>query len=351
MKVGLLGYSQSGRSTLFRAAAGADARGDVIAVPVPDPRFDRIVEQVKPKKATPASVIFHDDLEAVQFSGKAFSLRLLESARKVDLLLHVVRAFESDHAPFPVEIDPIRDQEAVEVETILADLQIVETRLEKLTRSQTARNPGSPDYLERVFFERVRGPLEAGEPLRALEMDENEQSICRNYQFLSSKPTVVVFNVSESEASAPPARLADRMAALSAKGTPAFAVCARIEEEIAQLDPADQPEFLDSLGLAEPAADRVIRAVYEAMGLITFFTAGENETRAWPLRRGSSALKAAATIHNDIAKGFIRAEVTHWEDYVAYGSLDAAEKAGKMTLEGRDYVVRDGDLLHIRNKS
>lgn len=351
MKVGLIGYEVAGKSTLYRAAARGMAKGDVTAVPVPDPRFDRIVAQVNPKKITPASVMLHDDLDDARGSGKMFSLRFLDDARKMDLLLHVLRAFESPMAPYHASVDPIRDQEALDVEIILADLQMVENRLERLTKSLTARNPGSPDYIEKTVFERLKSPLGDGVPLRSIDLDEDSRSVVGNYQFLSAKPMVVAFNVSETEAAAPPENISARIESLGSKGTPAFAVSATLDEEIAQLDPADQPEFLSSMGLSAPASARVIRAVYDALGLITFFTAGENETRAWPLRRGSTALKAADTIHSDIARGFIRAEVTHYGDYDAHGSLDAAEKAGKMTLEAKDYVVQDGDLLHIRNKS
>lgn len=351
MKVALIGYSASGRSTLYRAASRGLAKGDVTAVPVPDDRFDTIVAQVKPKKQTPASVILHDDLDPIQSSGKAFSLKLIDSAKKADLLLHVVRGFDSPTVPYHAEIDPIRDQEAIDIELVLADLQIVENRLERLKKSATLKTSGSPDYLENDLFTRIRGPLEDGQPFRAMELSEDDQAIVRNYQFLSAKPMVVAFNVDESSAANPSERLKKQIDELGRRETPAFPVCATIEEEIAQLDPADQGEFLESLGLTEPASARVIRAVYNALGLITFFTAGENETRAWELRRGSSALKAAGTIHNDIAKGFIRAEIVHYEDYLAAGSLDAAYSAGKMSLEGKEYVIRDGDLLHIRNKS
>jgi ribosome-binding ATPase len=351
MKVALIGFAQSGKSALYRAAAGGSPKGDVTAVPVPDPRFDTIVAQVKPKKATPATVILHDNLEPAQGGGKTFSQRFLDEAKKADLLLHVVCGFDSPIVPYHAEIEPLRDQEAIDVELVLADLQIVENRLERLKKSLTVKTPGSPDYMEKVAFERLKGPLEEGAPIRALDLTEDEQTIVRNYQFLSAKPMVVAFNVGEDEAASPPQSIQARIAALASNGTPAFAVCATLEEEIAQLDPVDQPEFLASLGLEEPASDKVIRAVYDALGLITFFTAGENDTRAWPLRRGSSAVKAAGTIHTDIAKGFIRAEVVHYEDYLGAGSLDAAYSAGKMSLEGKDYVVRDGDLLHIRNKS
>ncbi|HEY0868321.1 MAG TPA: DUF933 domain-containing protein [Fimbriimonas sp.] len=351
MKVALIGYSQSGRSTLYRAAAQGMAKGDVTAVPVPDSRFDAIVAQVKPKKVTPATVILHDDLDPISSTGKAFSLKLLDQAKKAELLLHVVRAFESPTSAYHAEVDPLRDQEAVDVELVLSDLQIVENRLERLSKSMTVKKSGSPDFLEHELFERIKEPLEAGTALRSMELSEEDVAILRNYQFLSFKPMVVVFNVGESEAAAPSERVAQRIEELHAAGTQAFAASAEIEEEIAQLEPADQQEFLESLGLTEPASHRVIRAVYDALGLITFFTAGENDTHAWPLRKGSNALKAAATIHNDIAKGFIRAEVVHYEDYAAAGTLDAAYHQNKMHLEGKEYVVRDGDLLHIRNKT
>jgi len=350
MKVAIIGYAQAGKSTFYRAASRGLAKGDVTAVPVPDARFDAIVKQVNPKKQTPATVILHDDVEAASGSGKTFSQRFIDQAKKADLLLHVVRAFDNPTSAYHSEIDPLRDQENIDVELVLADLQIVENRLERLLKSPTVKQSGSPDYLEKQFFERVKPLLEDGMPMRAIEMDEDEQTIARNYQFLSLKPMVVAFNVAESGLGGSP-DIDSRIAELAKKETPAFYVAAPIEEEIAQLDPADQPEFLESLGLKEPASNVVVKAVYDALGLITFFTAGENDTRAWPLRKGSSALKAAATIHNDIAKGFIRAEVVHYSDYVAAGSLDAAYSAGKMSLEGKDYVVQDGDLLHIRNKS
>ncbi|HXH60150.1 MAG TPA: DUF933 domain-containing protein [Fimbriimonadaceae bacterium] len=348
MKVGIIGYQQVGKSTLYRAAAQGHAKGDVTAVPVPDPRFDRIVAQVQPKKSTPATVILHDDIEPVQSGQKMFSLRFLEQARKADVLLHVVRAFDSPMAPYHASVDPARDQEAVDVEMVLSDLQTIEARLERLQKMQATRAPGSTEYNEKMLFDRIKPVLEEGTPIRAIDLNEEEQKVCRNYQFLSAKQTVVAFNTGE-EGAGPDVKA--QIEKLKGIGTQAFAVCATLEEEIAQLDPADQPEFLASLGLSEPASARLVRAVYDALGLITFFTAGENDTHAWPLRKGSTALKAAATIHNDIAKGFIRAEVVHYADYDEAGSLDAAYKSGKMILEGKEHVIQDGDLLHIRNKS
>src|ERR1044072_5512567 len=197
MKVALIGYSQSGRSALYRASSRGLAKGDVTAVPVPDERFDAIVAQVKPKKQTPATVILHDDLEAISGSGKAFSQRLIDQAKKADLLLHVVRGFESPMVPYHADVDPIREQEAVDVELVLADLQIVENRIERLKKSTTVKTSGSPDYMESQLFERIHPLLEDGTPIRAMELNEDEQAVVRNYQFLSAKPMVVAFNVSE----------------------------------------------------------------------------------------------------------------------------------------------------------
>jgi hypothetical protein len=341
MNVALIGYPSVGKTTLYQAAARGTAKGSVTSVPVPDPRFDKIVASVRTKKATPATVLFRDDLPSISPTGRALSTEFLDKARSAEALLNVVRAFESARAPYHAPVDYERDRAAVEAELILSDLQIVESRLERLHRSAGSRSPGSPEYAERMLLERVRGPLEAGTPLRDLENSDAELAIARGFQFLSIKPLVVALNVSESEAG---------KACSAASEGRAFAVCASLEAEIARLDPEDQAEFLRDLGIAEPASDRLIRAIYEAMGLITFFTIG-SEIKAWPLRRGSTALKAAATIHTDIARGFIRAEVVHYADWEACGSVEAAHAAGKMRLEGKEYVLQDGDLVQIRNKT
>ena len=351
MKVGLIGFSQCGRSTLYRAAARGLAKGEISAVPVPDERFDKIVAQVKPKKITPATVILHDDLEGIQGTGRLFSPQWLDKAKKMDVLLHVVRAFDNPTSAYYDDVDALRDQQRIEEEIVLADLQIIESRLEKLAKSMHVKTVGHNDYQEKIFFEKVKGSLEEGVPMRGLDLAEEDQTIVRNFQFLSAKQMVVAFNVGEDEAAKPSDPIQKRIEELKKVNTESFAVCATLEEEVMQLDPADQPEFLADLGLTEPASEKVVRALYAALGLITFFTAGESETRAWPLRAGSNALKAAGTIHTDIAKGFIRAETVSYADYCEFGSLDAAYSGGKMRLEGKEYVIQDGDLLHIRNKS
>lgn len=323
----------------------------MVAVPVPDDRFDTIVRQAKPKKATPASVVFHDNLPAVAPTGKMFSTRFLEAARGAELLLHVVRAFDSPAAPYHDSVDPLRDLELVSTEMVLTDLQIVENRLERLERMQTSRQPGTADYNQRLALEYIREPLERGTPVRALQLEEEQLKALNGLQMLTSKPMVVAFNVGEAQAADPGQSILDAVDELAKNETPAFWVCATLEEELAQLPEEDQPEFLASLGITESAGTKVVQSVYAGLGLITFFTVGNHEARAWPLRKGSSALKAAETVHTDIARGFIRAEVVHFADYLAAGSVDAANKAHKMRLEGKDYVVRDGDILHIRNKS
>lgn len=351
MKVGLIGFHGAGKSTLYRAAARGMAKGDITAVPVPDERFDRIVAQVKPKKVTPATVILHDDIDDLQPTGRMVSVKANDALRKAEVILHVVRGFDAPISPYYDTIDPLRDDNKVYEELVLTDLQMVETRLEKLIKSQNSRSAGHPEYSERQMMERIQPILEEGQPLRLHDFAEEEAVFLRNYQFLTYKPLVVAFNVGESEAANPGEKINQRIEERKKLGIPAFAICATLEEEISQLDAADQPDFLESLGLSEPASNKVIRAVYDAMGLITFFTAGESETRAWPLAAGSTALKAAGTIHTDIAKGFIRSETVSYADYVEHGSLDAAYASGKMRLEGKEYVVKDGDLLHIRNKS
>ncbi len=346
MEVGLIGFTGSGKSTLYRAAAGGHPKGDLTAVPVPDERFQKIVEQVKPKKVTPATVVLHDNFGSFQrHNTKKLSQSTIDSMRKAELLLHVVQAFDA------LEEDATKDQQSVEEELILIDLQIVENRLERLKKSLQAKSPGTTEYLEKVLFEKLMEPLSEGKALRELSLESEDLQVLKNYQFLSAKPMIVAFNVAEDQVNVCPPEILTFIHSLSQKGIPGFIVCATLEEELAQLDPGDQPEFLASLGLTEPASAKVIRAVYDALGWITFYTAGENDTRAWPLPKGSSAVEAAATIHTDIAKGFIRAEIVHYADWLAAGSLDTAYHLGKMHLEGKDYVIQDGDLLHIRNKS
>ncbi len=355
MKVGLIGFSGSGKSSLYRASVDTSGKGDVAAVSVPDSRFDKIVQQVSPKKITPASVVFHDNIGSIiGGTGKLFDVRTLENAKKMDLLLHVVRAFDNPAAPYYDTVDPVRDSNKILEELILLDLQIMENRVEKLKKSPKPIRPGSTEYTELTLFEKLIPILSDGTPIRKIyekgDIDENEELVLRNYQLLSFKPLIVVFNVAESNINSTDDNLKKHMEYLSSLGVVSFTLSASIEEEISELDEEDRGEFLASLGIKEPAKKKVIQYIYDTLGLITFYTAGEKETRAWPLKRGSSALKAADTIHSDIARGFIRAEVIHYADWEDAGSWDAAVKGNKMKLEGKEYSVTDGDLINIRCK-
>lgn len=342
MKVGLVGYAGSGKTTLLDAVSGGTRKGDLVAVAVPDPRFDAICEAVQPKKRVPATVEILDNAATLRASGSQSGFA--EAARRMDVLLHVVREFDSPVASFHAEPNVSRDQGSLEAELILADLGIVENRLGKLARSLDAKKPGQPEFFEKNALEKLKPGLEDGEPVRRIDLSDEEQTAVAGFQLLTSKPMVIAINCGESE-------IGSKSVLEENSKDPVFRICAEIEKEIAMLPSEERKAFLDDLGIERPASEALVKEIYDALGLITFFTAGENITQAWPLRRGSSALRAADTIHSDIAKGFIRAEVTHYEDFVKHGSVKAAYTANAMKLEGKDYIVQDGDIINIRNKS
>jgi GTP-binding protein YchF len=342
MKVGLIGFAGSGKTTLLDAVSGGNRKGDLVAVPVPDPRFEAICAAVQPKKRVPATVEILDNAASLRASGSQGGFA--ESARRMDVLLHVVREFDSTTASFHAEPNVARDQSALEAELVLADLGIVESRLSKLARSLEAKKPGQPEFFEKNALEKLQPGLEEGEPIRRIELSDEEQAAIAGFQMLTAKPLVIAINCGESE-------IGKRSDFESSSKDPVFRICAEIEKEIALLEEGERKAFLDDLGIERPASEALVKAIYDALGLITFFTAGENITQAWPLRRGSSALRAADTIHSDIARGFIRAEITHFEDFEKFGDMKAAYSGGAMKLEGKDYVVQDGDIINIRNKS
>jgi GTP-binding protein YchF len=343
MKAGLVGYSQSGKTTLFNALTGLHkggpaARGQVHlgGIKVPDPRIDALAAIFKPRKTTYAEMRFVD-VPGPAGKGSGLDVEALRALAEADAFCLVVRGFTAvDGTP----ADPTRELSDFDAELVLHDLAIVEKRLDRLRKEQ---HKGTGEYHE---LERVHVQLDQGGPLRVMGWSDAEEKELAHFGFLSRRPLLVVLNVSEDAAAEPPPPPVE--AAARARGAEVLSLCAAVEAEIAELDPAEQPEFLQSLGLSEPARARFIRAAYRLLDLISFFTVGEDEVRAWPIRRGDRAPRAAGRIHSDLERGFIRAEVVHYDDFVALGSEARARHEGKLRLEGKEYVVKDGDILNVR---
>ncbi len=355
MKSGIIGLAAAGKSTLFELLTGLaplppGARPDsrVGIARVPDARVTRLAEIFKPRKTTFATVEYVD-VPGVH-KGQGAQLVDLPALRNVDALVHVVRAFDSEVVPHPEgRIDPLRDAEIVELELILADLALVEKRLERLELN-IKKAHRAEDLSERELFLRLKETLEGEHPLRELELPEADRRRLRTYSLLSEKPLLNVVNLGEDKIREAASYLESTgLAALGAR--PHVSVCAvsaTIEAEIGRLAPDDARAFLDDLGLKEPGLNRVLRSSYALLGLISFLTAGEDECRAWTIREGSRAQGAAGEIHSDIERGFIRAEVVAFEDLLAAGSLATARDKALLRTEGKEYVVRDGDVINFR---
>jgi hypothetical protein len=355
MRIGLFGFPQTGKTTLFRLATGSAApapggRGETLVgvAKVADPRLDRLTAMYHPKKSTPATVEYVD-LGGVK-KGEAAETIPLDQLRVVDALAHVVRAFPDDaiaHAEGP--IDPARDVATMETELILADHTIAERRMEKLELTVKKTNRDE-DRKELETLRRCVAALERETPLRNVDLSDDEVKRLRGYTFLSLKPLLVVVNAGEGDAP----RLGGGAAAFgletiaSRPSTQVVALSAKIEAEIAQLDAADAAAFQSDLGIREPALVRMIRASYDLLGRISFFTVGDDECRAWTLRRGTPARAAAGVIHSDIERGFIRAELVAYDDLVDAGAWSTCRDRGTLRLEGKDYVLQDGDVVNFR---
>jgi len=358
LRAALIGFGSTGKTTLFQLMTTARAtpgKGDVaIGISkVPDARLDRLTEMYNPKKKVPATVEF-SDLAAAAQAGGAKSLVDVVAYKNADALVHVIRAFEDPSVPHPSgAVNPARDAQAMEDELILADLGVAERRLERLEKD--LKKTRSPELeRERDVLTQGKTSLEEGRPLRALDLKGDDLKRLRGFQFLSAKPLLIVINLDESALAGSGSHLERAADAsglkpfLARAGTAAAAVCAKIELEIAQLEAADAAAFLADLGLAESGLDRVIRASYDLLGYISFFTVGEDECRAWSIPRGTPAQLAAGEIHSDIARGFIRAEVVTYDALIGRGSMAACRDRGEVRLEGKEYVVQDGDIINFR---
>jgi len=357
LKIGLLGYPKVGKTTLFNILTGAHvavekyasgkAEPNVGVAKVPEPRLDRLSSMFHPKKTTYAHVDFLD-IVGLQ-KGEAASLDLKEM-RNVDAIAHVVRAFRDEALPHSEgTIDPRRDISTMETELILADLEVAQRRAERLELNiKKAKN--KEDELELPVVRRCLEALERETPIRELDLSDEDTKKIRGFAFLTARPLLVIVNLDEADVGAM-GGFVERLGlqALAARRRTALcAISAKVEEEIASLETDDARVFLDDLGLKEPAKDRLIRAAFGLLGLIQFFTVGEDECRAWPIRGGSPAPRAAAAIHSDFEKGFIRAEVVSYDDLTSTGSLAAAREKAKLRSEGKTYVVQDGDVINFR---
>jgi ribosome-binding ATPase len=356
MEIGILGRAASGKTSLFNlltgsreatGPAGGRGRSHLGVATVPDQRLIRLSSLFEPRKTTPATVRYVDVPSLPDAHGREDALNLAE-LRTMDALMVVLRAFVNDEVPHPGgSLDPVRDLSHLEEEFLLQDQMVVERRLARLEKDLAKRK--DPDLAaEQKTLQRCLAVLEDGRPLRTEPLDENERKRLRGFTFLSLKPLLVVVNVDE-------ARVGDDVLAEPQwddwRGRPATAfttVCATLEGELAELEDADAVELMAELGIADSALDRVIRESYHLLGLVSFFTVGEDECRAWSIPDGTVAVDAAGIIHTDIQRGFIRAEVVPWEELLDAGSMATCRQRGTLRLEGKTYVIRDGDVAHFR---
>ena len=358
MKIAIIGLANSGKTTIFNALTGLNvettiyptlaAEPHIGMVKVPDKRLEKLSGIFNPKKTTYATVEYIDYIGLtkgdVEQNKKVFDL-----IKDTDAIVHVIRGFEDEVIVHPLgQIYPKSDAETVELEMIFGDLELIDKRLERM--DQGLKRGKKPDEAEKKLLLKCKEGLENEDPLRDMEFSEEEERAMRHLQFMSIKPQVIVLNVAESDiASERTAKTISELEGMfKGKQIKILSLCGKIEMEIAQLSPEEAKVFLDDLGISEPALNKLIRVSYDLLGLISFLTAGEDEVRAWTIHRGLNAQKAAGKIHSDIERGFIRAELVSYDDFIACGGMAGAREKGLLRLEGKTYEVKDGDIINFR---
>ena len=361
LSIGIVGLPNVGKSTLFNALSGASVLAanypfatkdpNVGVVPVPDERLDKLAALYRPEKTTHAALGFVDIAGLVKGAsrGEGLGNQFLANIREVDAIAHVLRCFaDPDVAHVGGAIDPEHDKEVVETELALKDLDSLEKKRER--RAKDAKAPGKPGEeakADLAVYDKLREALEAGRPARGVPLNEEERTRARELFLLTMKPVLYVANVDESQIGKPDP-LVLRVAELAARdGARWVSICSKVEAEIQQLPPGERPEFLAHLGLLEPGLHKLVREGFELLGLQSFFTVGPDECRAWVVPKGVRASQAAGAIHSDFERGFIKAEVIRWDELLAHGSEAAAKAKGALRVEGKDYVVQDGDVMHF----
>jgi len=358
MKIAIIGLANSGKTTIFNALTGQNlettiyptlnAEPHIGMVKVPDLRIDKLTEIFKPKKTTFATVEYIDCIGLTKGDMEQ-NRKVFDLIKDADAIVHVVRGFEDESIMHPLEtVNPRRDAETLELEMIFGDLDLVEKRLQRM--EEGIKRGKKPDETEKKILLKCKEVLEKEKPLRDIEFNEEELKSMRHLQFMSIKPEVVALNVSEADLNSP--KIETLMEELKAyyhgKNFKLLNLCGKIEMEIAQLSAEEAGAFLDDLNIEEPVLNRLIHVSYDLLGLISFLTCGEDEVRAWTINKGMNAQKAAGRIHSDIERGFIRAELVSYDDFIAHGGMSGAREKGLLRLEGKTYEVKDGDIINFR---